>query len=239
LIAPSVASATIFTVSRETPIYAAANTSSKKLRTIPARTRVDVRCYQRGENIGGYDIWDRMKNGNDGFGYVHDKHVEMPNGRPDQNGIISCDGNPPLPPVGTCARGDRVVRYLSEREDFLPDHSYTKVTWLPRMCADSDGWALRVEPDIDSMPAGEVGGIGIELESHDLNGPTASYHGQIQACQPFSISYNGIGFGGNACRSVGTVDIAATVGPDGRIGTPSFKLKRKGVSEYEWTSNVL
>jgi hypothetical protein len=88
------------------------------------------------------------------------------------------------------------------------------------------------------MPAGDIGGIGIELESVRHNGSTASYHGQIRACAAFSISYNGLGFSGTACRSVGTVDISATVN-NGKIGTPSYKLKSKGVSEYEWTPNVL
>lgn len=239
LIAPSIANAKIFTVSQDVMLYATPDTS-KPLRPYPAGGRVDVRCYTKGQAIGGYAVWDRIKNGNNGFAYVHDKYVEMPGGKgPAQMGIDSCgDTEAPLPPVGTCARGDRVVRYLSEREDFLPDHSYTKITWLPRMCVESDGWVLRQLPDIDSMPAGDIGGIGIELESVDLNGATASYHGQIKSCVPFSISYNGIGFGGTSCRSVGTVDIAATV-QDGKIGKPSFKLKATGVSDYEWTPNVL
>jgi hypothetical protein len=239
LIGASSADSKVFTVSRDVTLYAKPNTT-EPLRSYPAGGRVDVRCYTKGQPIDGYSVWDRIRNGNDGFAYVHDKYVEMPGGKgPAEMRIPSCGGGgEALPEVGTCARGPFTARYLSETPDFSPDHSYAKVTWHPRMCVDSDGWVLRQPPEIERMPAGGVGGIGVELESVRLDGATASYHGQIQSCMPFSISYNGLGFGGTACRSVGTVDIAATV-RNGRIGTPSFKVRSKGVSEYEWTKKPL
>jgi uncharacterized protein YraI len=238
LIAPSVASATIFRVSRATTLYAAANTSSKAIRTIPANTRVDVRCYQGGQTVEGYSVWDRIKNGNDGFAYVHDKYVEMSNpGGPAKNGIIPCDGSVPQPPVGTCVKGALSTRFLTHYVPLQPDRSYAKLTWEPRMCLQTDGWRLIQQPELDDMPAGRTFGIGIDLESVRHNGSTAGYHGQIVACVPFSIGYSGIGFSGIGCRSVGTVDVAATVGKDGKIGTPSYKLKPKGILKFEWTPN--
>jgi hypothetical protein len=239
LIAPSIASAQIFTVSQDVKLYETPDTS-KPIRSYPAGGRVDVRCWTKGQAIGGYAVWDRIKNGNNGFAYVHDKYVEMPGGKsPAQMGIDSCgDTGEPLPPVGTCARGDRVVRYLSERLPLQRDHSYAKLTWLPRMCVDSDGWTVRQAPELDTMSAGSSFGIGVELEANDIDGPTASYHGQIMNCVPFSISYSGIGFSGVGCHSLGTVDLAVTV-KDGKIGTPSFRVKGKGIQDYAWTKNVL
>lgn len=237
LIAPSVASADIFTVSRDVTIYETPD-RSKPLREYKAGGRVDVRCYAKGESIDGYAVWDRIRNGNDGFGYVHDKFVEMRNGgSPADNGIESCDG-PAKPPVGTCAKGSFVTRFLSERLRVIADHSYTKLTWQPRMCLQSDGWILRSEPKLTSLAAGNAVAIGIELEGARVDGETARYHGQIRQCLPFSISYSGIGFSGSACGSVGTVDIAATV-KDGKIGTPTFKVRNRSIDEYEWTTRVL
>ena len=238
LIAPSVASAKIFTVSRDVTIYETADRSNP-LRTYPAGGRVDVRCYAKGEAIDGYAVWDRIRNGNDGFGYVHDKYVEMPNGGdPAANGIISCDGSEPLPPVGTCARGPFITRYLSEKVPVLADHSHAKLTWQPRMCRDSDGWVLRNEPKLNAMAAGEFFGIGVDLDAVRVEGETASYHGQIKLCQQNSISYKGVSFSASSCRSVGTVDIAATV-RNGKIATPDFASKDRGVGDYLWTRDVL
>jgi hypothetical protein len=238
LIAPSVASAKIFRVSRDVGIYATAD-KSKLIRTIPPNTRVDVRCYQRGESVDGYAVWDRIRNGNDGFAYVHDKYVEMPNKTgPAANGIVSCDGPPKQPAVGTCAKGDFLTRYLSERLRVLPDHSFTKLTWQPRMCLQNDGWIVRSEPKLTSLAAGNAISIGVELEGVRVDGNTARYHGQIRQCLPFSISYSGLGFSGSGCGSVGTVDISATVS-GGRIGTPTFKVHNRSIDEYEWTTRVL
>jgi hypothetical protein len=241
LIAPSIANAKIFTVSQDVTIYAEPNTS-KPLRPYPAGGRVDVRCYTKGQSIDGYAVWDRIKNGNDGFAYVHDKYVEMQNGGdPAANGVISCDGNETKPPVGTCVKGGFSTRYLSEVRNNQPDHSYAKLTWEPRMCLQTDGWRLVQTPELKAMPAGGTLGIGVEFEGVRHNGPRASYHGQIVQCLPFSIGYKGIGFTGSGCFSKGTVDISATVNKDGKIGTPTYSLTNpaSSLNAYEWTTKVL
>ena len=238
LIAPSVASAEIFTVSRDVTLYATPDTS-KPLRPYPAGGRVDVRCWTKGQSIGGYAVWDRIRNGNDGFAYVHDKYVEIPGGKsPEEHGIESCGGSAAPPAQGNCVRGGFTTRYLSERLRLLPDHSFTKLTWQPLMCRDGSNWVLRTEPKLNSLPAGDAIAIGLDLEAARVSGSTASYHGQIRQCVPFSISYSGIGFSGSGCGSVGTVDISATV-KNGRIGTPTFKLENRSIDEYEWTTKVL
>jgi hypothetical protein len=148
LIAPSVASAKIVTVSREVGLYATPDTS-KPIRTIPPNTRVDVQCYTRGQSIGGYAVWDKIKNGNNGFAYVHDKYVEMQNkSGPDKNGIDSCDGTEPpsatspKPTPGRCV-GRTWPQYLSLiRQGPSGTESWTswyRVEWTAKFCPVGNG----------------------------------------------------------------------------------------------------
>ena len=243
---PSVASAKVFHVSRDVGVYAKPDLS-KGISVIRSGGAVDVQCWTNGQPVGSYRMWDRIAF-RGGTAYVHDKYVEMPNGKPADNGIPSCAGgggeggfvpNNPSQPGTKCVRGRFTTRYLSDRLEFQPDQSYTKVTWRPRLCKESDGWVLRDQPTLNQLSAGSGFGVGVDLEAADTRGATAHYHGQVMACEAFSISYSGISMSGESCVSAGKVDLYATV--KGRTVVTRFKVKSRPsrLTPFSWTRNVL
>jgi hypothetical protein len=225
LLVPAAASAKPFEVSRDVGVYAGANTNNG-LGVVKAGETVDVQCWAKGQSIGGYAIWDRVKVRNIS-GYVHDKYVEMPGGNsPAANRIPNCNsggggsgggGTLPEPQPGKRCIARRWIQYLAHvpGEPKGPDHNWDAIysaAWTPKFCPRGNGDVIPSgKPDVRGLtnPFDAAKNLDFQLGEADERGDgrVVTYRPRLRVCPPAKAP--------GICFTAARMKMIATLTPSG------------------------
>lgn len=142
-----------------------------------------------------------------------------------------------------CITGSYLTRYISVRVAGRPDHSFTRVTWQPRFCRQGNDWQPSGEPKMESLSAGSLGGVGIDLQSPRLSANYIEYRGRVRQCTTIGAGYQGISYSGFPCYTAGNVIIRAEVRGNSVRYSTNVTTTKSGIvnlgTKLEWTNRAL
>ena len=143
----------------------------------------------------------------------------------------------------TCVTASYVTKYISTRPRFRVDHSYARFTWQPRFCRQGSIWQVNGEPSIQGLGAGELLGVGLNLQAPEVGNNWIEYRGQVRSCLPLGAGYKGLSYTGVACYTAANVAIRATIVG----GTTTYKFSVETTkpgkvdfgTSFQWTDRVV
>lgn len=148
------------------------------------------------------------------------------------------------PGAPTCVTGSYLTKYISVRLVGRPDHSFTRFTWQSRFCRQGNDWQPSGEPPkMESLSAGSLGGVGIDLQSPRYGPNYIEYRGRVRQCTPLGAGYQGISYTGFPCYTAGNVTIRAEVRGNSVRYSTNVTTTKSGSgnlgAKLEWSNRAL
>lgn len=143
-------------------------------------------------------------------------------------------------PEPTCVRAEHQTKFLGNRPRFHPDFSVLRLSWQPTLCKDQSGQYSTKDPTLEQI--GAYDGVGLNLRAPQQKSQRVIYRGDIRECIPYSVSYQGIGFSGKACHTVGRARITVSAsGGEVHVKYEAWRLKHASwpYGRWVWTDKSI